>query len=93
MNKLFKPAVVEEVLASACVGISMLKANPAAVIAEAQVRQVAILNRNKPVAYVISPAVWEAVMDVLEEREDARLMEERLGELDSAIPVKLEDLV
>ena len=49
MNKPFKP-VVEQVLADACVGISMLKANPAAVIAEAQERPVAVLNRNKPVA-------------------------------------------
>lgn len=92
MNKPFKP-VVEQVLADACVGISMLKANPAAVIAEAQERPVAILNRNKPVAYLLSPAAWEAVKDMLDEREDALLVEQRLGDLDSAIPVKLADLV
>ncbi|MDR2856625.1 MAG: type II toxin-antitoxin system prevent-host-death family antitoxin [Novosphingobium sp.] len=90
---MLKPPVIEEVLANACVGISTLKANPAAVIAEAQNRQVAILNRNRPVAYVVSPSVWEAVMDMLEEREDAGLLDARLDALASALPVKLEDLV
>jgi antitoxin StbD len=93
MNDLSKSPVIAEVLANACVSISNLKANPALVVAEAQSRQVAILNRNKPVAYMISPEVWEAVIDLLEERDDAVLIEERLGDLEKAIPVKLEDLV
>jgi antitoxin StbD len=93
MNALSKPPLIEEVLAKACVSISNLKSNPAAVIAEAQLRQVAILNRNKPVAYVISPEVWEAVIDLLEEQEDAGLIAERLEGIANAIPVKLEDLV
>ncbi len=73
MNAPFKPLLIEEVLADACVSVSTLKKNPAAIIAEAQVRQVAILSRNRPVAYLISPKVWEHVLDVFAER---RLVEE-----------------
>jgi antitoxin StbD len=83
--------VIEEVLASACVSISNLKANPAAVIAEAQERQVAVLNRNKPVAYVISPKVWEAVMDMLDDRALVREAEAALLEEGDDIAVNLDD--
>lgn len=72
MNAISKPPVIEEVLADACVSVSNLKANPAAVIAEAQVRQVAILNRNKPVAYVISPQVWEYLCDLAADQSAIR---------------------
>lgn len=91
MNALGKPPVIEEVLADACVSISNLKANPAAVIAEAQMRQVAVLNRNKPVAYVISPAVWEHVLDLLDERKLVQEAQAALAEDGGDIVVDLDD--
>lgn len=85
MNAPFKPpalkkSIIEDVLATATVSISDLKKNPAAVVAEAELRQVAILNRNRPVAYVISPDVWDHICDVLADR---RLAEEAQDELDA----------
>ena len=77
MNVPFK---IDNVLADAIVGITDLKRNPAAVIEEAQLRQVAILNRNKPVAYLISPEVWEQINDVL---ADKRVMNDAQAELDA----------
>jgi antitoxin StbD len=79
MNAPFKPAIIEEILADACVSISGLKANPAAVIAEAKLRQVAILNRNRPVAYVISPEVWEYLCDLVDDHRMFREAEEELA--------------
>jgi antitoxin StbD len=73
MNAPFKPLLIEEVLADACVSVSTLKKNPASIIAEAQMRQVAILSRNRPVAYLISPKVWAHVLEVFADR---RLIEE-----------------
>lgn len=93
MNKPFKPEPIVPILADVGVSISDLKRNPAAVIAAAHEQQVAILNRNKPVAYVVSPEVWEAVLEMMEDREDAELVEQRMKELDRAVPVKLDDLV
>jgi antitoxin StbD len=76
MNAPFK---IENILAEATVGISDLKKNPAAVIAEARVRQVAILNRNRPVAYVVSPETWEYLTDML---ADQRLERDARAELE-----------
>lgn len=80
MNAPFKPPLIEEVLADACVSVTTLKKNPAAVIAEAQHRQVAVLSRNRPVAYVISPQVWEFLNDML---VDHRVEAEALEALES----------
>jgi len=73
------PFAIQEVLAGAAVSISDLKKNPAAVVAEAQHRQVAVLNRNRPVAYVIAPHVWEYLCDLV---ADQRMMREAEEELD-----------
>ena len=92
MNAPFKPDTVLPILADMCVGISELKKNPAAVVAAAQQQQVAILNRNRPVAYVISPAVWEYLCDVVDDIKLVEMIEDRQDEVDEAIPVSLEDL-
>jgi antitoxin StbD len=92
MNAPFQPDVVLPIMADACVSISGLKKNPATVIAEARHRQVAILNRNKPVAYLISPMVWEYVCDLVDDIKLAEMMDAREGELSEAVPVSLDDL-
>jgi antitoxin StbD len=93
MNKPFKPAAIVPILADVGVSISDLKRNPAAVVEAARSQQVAILNRNKPVAYVISPAVWEYLCEMHEDALDAELVRERLAEENEAIPVSLDDLL
>ncbi len=93
MNKPFTPERLEPPLADFGASISDLKRNPAAVIAEAQLHQVAILNRNKPVAYLVSPKVWERLCDLLEDFEDAGLVRERLENPGPRIRVEIDDLV
>ena len=68
------------ILASVSVGISELKANPDAVLEASGDRPVAILNRNKPVGYLLSAKAWEAVCDQLEDMELRRIAEERLND-------------
>ena len=93
MNDLSKSPIIEDVLATATVSISKLKANPAAVIAEAQQREVAVLNRNKPVAYIVSPEAWEYLCELHEDRQDAELVRERLAHPEPRIRVEIDDLV
>lgn len=57
---------MHRILASKAVGISELKANPSAVLVAARTEPVAILNRNKPAGYIVSPEVWEALSPWLE---------------------------
>lgn len=92
MNAPFKSDPVEPIHASACVGISELKKNPAAVVAAAREQQVAILNRNKPVAYVVSPEVWEYLCDLVEDRKLAEAARESLADEGENVELSFDDL-
>ncbi len=92
MSAPFKAPPTETILANACVGISELKKNPSAVIAVAQEQQVAILNRNRPVAYLIAPHVWEYLDNLADLAACDRLAEEALAEDDDEVEVSLDDL-
>lgn len=92
MNAPFKSDPVQPILADACVGISELKKNPAAVIAAAREQQVAILNRNRPVAYVVSPEVWEYLCGLEEDRRLAGEARESLAEQGENVELSFDDL-
>ncbi len=93
MNMPFTPESIVPILAEIGVSISDLKRNPAAVIGAAQAQQVAILNRNKAVAYVISPQVWERVIDMIEDYEDGKIVADRLAHPEPRIKVEIGNLV
>jgi antitoxin StbD len=80
---------MESILARASIGISELKLNPTAAIERAN-GPVAILNRNKPVAYLIPASAWEAICERLEDLELAEIVKARSGE--TPMSVKFEDL-
>jgi antitoxin StbD len=82
--------MLHEILANVGVSISDLKKNPSAVIAAAEGSPVAVLNRNKPAAYLIPADAWEAIMDLLEDVELARIVRERQD--DEEIEVSIDDL-
>ena len=81
---------IHNILADAGTSISELKKNPTAVIEAAEGRPVAILNHNKPAAYLIPAKAWEAIMERLEDAELAEIVRARAGQ--KRIRVKLEDL-
>lgn len=92
MNAPFKTDPIHHILAGRCVSVSELKKNPAAVIAAAREQQVAVLNRNRPVAYLVSPEAWENVLELLEDLEDSEIVRKRLAEPGEWIEVSLDDL-
>lgn len=92
MNKPFKPEAIVPILADVGVSISDLKRNPAAVIDAARSQQVAILNRNKPVAYMISPEMWDRVLNMLDDIEDERIVAGRLQNPGKQIEVSIDEL-
>ncbi len=81
---------MDRILASASVSISDLKKNPSRVIHDAEGAPVAILNHNKPSAYLVPAATFEAVMEQLEDYELTKLVEERAEEV--SIKVDLDEL-
>jgi antitoxin StbD len=52
---------MEHVLTSRSVSITELKRSPSAVLAQAGSETVAVLNHNKPAAYLLPPHVYEAI--------------------------------
>lgn len=80
----------EPILADACISISDLKKNPSAAIAAAEGFPLAILNRNKPAAYLVPAEAWEAIMDQLDDIELVRIARKRWNE--PSIPVNINDL-
>jgi antitoxin StbD len=82
---------METILAEQSVGISELKANPNGVIEAAEGRPIALLNRNKPVAYLLSPELYEAMLDRLEDYELSEIARERLAEPGESIKVDLNE--
>ncbi len=83
---------MRKVLADFSVSISELKKNPSSLLAQASGSPIAVLNHNKPAAYLISADTYEALMDMIEDYELAKIVQERLGDKDKAVPVSLDDL-
>lgn len=83
---------MRQVLADFSVSISELKKNPSSLLLQANGSPIAVLNHNKPAAYLVPADTYEALMDMIEDYELAKLVEERLGDKEQAVPVSLDDL-
>lgn len=83
-------AITHPILADVSAGISELKKNPMAVIAQGEGSPVAILNRNEPVFYAVPARAYEELMDKLEDVELAAIVRARLN--DSEIEISLDEL-
>lgn len=83
---------MRQVLADCSASISELKKNPTALLNEADGSAIAILNHNKPAAYLVPAETYEWLMDVVNDYELAKVVEERRGDLSDAVEVNLDDL-
>lgn len=83
---------MRQVLADCSASISELKKNPSALLADSDGSPIAILNHNKPTAYLVPAETYEWLMDILDDYELNRLVEERMKDKNSAIEVNLDDL-
>ena len=67
-----------QVLANYTASISELKRSPSSIIEQAGSEAVAILNHNKPSAYLVPSALYEKIMDVIDDYQLAKVVRERL---------------
>lgn len=81
---------MERLFARASVSISDLKKNPSRIINQSEGAPVAILNHNKPSAYIIPADAFEALMEKLEDYELSRIVQERVNE--PSVKVSLDEL-
>lgn len=81
---------MDRIYARASVSISDLKKNPSRIINEAEGSPVAILNHNKPSAYLIPAEAFEALMERFEDYNLAQLVKER--EKETTVKISLDEL-
>lgn len=84
--------MLTKIHADLSVSISELKRNPQAIIDDAHGEAIALLNRNKPTAYIIPAETYERLMEIAEDIELGQIIEQRKGEKAEAIEVDLDEL-
>lgn len=83
-------SVTHTILSDLIAGVSELKKHPMQVIRKAKGKPIAILNRNQPAFYCISPDMFEAILDKLDDEELTQIINERTNEPD--IEISIDDL-
>ncbi len=72
--------------------ISDMKRNPQALIDSAHGETIVLLNRNKLTAYIVPAKTYEMLMDLAEDIELGRIIEERKDEKKEAVEVGINEL-
>ncbi len=70
---------MDTIYSNITVSVTELKRNFAGVIKQADDCPVAILNHNRPEAYLLPAAHYERLIAQLEDMEDAKLIQERIN--------------
>ena len=83
---------MKQVLANCSVSISELKKNPSALIDQAEGEPIAILNHNRPTAYLIPAETYELLMERVEDYQLGLLVNERQNEKIKAVEVDIDEI-
>jgi antitoxin StbD len=81
---------MQTMLATATVSISDLKKNPSDIIRRSHGAPVAILNHNRPTAYLVPAAAFERIMEQLDDQYLIQLVKDRQQE--RSVKVSLDEL-
>lgn len=81
---------MHNVFADTCVSVTELKRNYTKILQQAQEQPVAVLNHNRPEAYLLPAALYERMLEQLDDAQDVRLVRERAN--GPFIEVQLDDL-
>ncbi len=83
---------MDAIYADYSISMSEFKRNPAQVLRSAGEKPVAVLNHNRPAFYMITPKLFEALVDQLADRDLVELVRSRLAMKEAAVEVDLEEL-
>jgi antitoxin StbD len=83
---------MQTLFATQVASISELKKNPTKLINDAHGKPVAILNHNTAAAYLIPVETFEKLMDLVDENELNKIVEQRLSAPFTSIKVNIDDL-
>ncbi|MGL4716259.1 MAG: type II toxin-antitoxin system Phd/YefM family antitoxin [Aeromonas sp.] len=80
-----------QILSATAASITELKRNPMGTLRDGEGDAVAILNRNEPAFYCVPPALYAYYLELAEDAELNRIVDERLEKPDF-VSVKLDEL-
>lgn len=83
---------MQTLLASQIASISELKKNPSKLIQNSHGRPIAILNHNIASAYLISAETFEKMMELIDDSELCKIVEERMSNSFESIKVDIDEL-
>uniref|UniRef100_UPI0011A2D4B2 type II toxin-antitoxin system prevent-host-death family antitoxin n=1 Tax=Geobacter argillaceus TaxID=345631 RepID=UPI0011A2D4B2 len=83
---------MDTIYADLSVSMSEFKKNPAQVLRTAGEKPVAILNHNRPAFYMVTPKIFEALVEALADRELTELVRHRLAQKDQAVEVDIDTI-
>lgn len=83
---------MDAIYADYSVSMSEFKKNPAQVLRTAGEKPVAVLNHNRPAFYMVTPKLFEALVEEFSERDLVKLARQRLANKDTAIEVDIDSL-
>ena len=83
---------MDAIYADYSISMSEFKKNPAQVLRTAGEKPVAVLNHNRPAFYMVTPKLFEALIEELADRDLVALTRERLSLKDTAIEVDVDQL-
>lgn len=81
---------MDTIYADYSVSMSEFKRNPAQVLRTAGEKPVAVLNHNKPAFYMVTPGLFEALIEEFADRDLVELARTRLAQRDAAIEVDID---
>ena len=82
---------IHQILTQQAASITDLKRDPMGIAQASQEGAVAILNRNQPAFYCVTPALFEYFQELAEDAELGKIAQERLATLDP-VEISLDDL-
>lgn len=83
---------MKPIYADYAISMTDFKKNPARVLRDAGARPVTVLNHNRPAFYMITPAVFEALIEALDDRDLLAVVRRRLARKDTAIKVDIDQI-
>lgn len=83
---------MESIYADLSISMSEFKKNPSQILRTAGERPVAVLNHNRPAFYMITPSVFETLIDRAEDRALTNIARQRLTLKDTAIEVNIDEI-
>ena len=83
---------MDTIYADYSVSMSEFKKNPAQVLRTAGEKPVAVLNHNRPAFYMVTPKLFEALVEELADRDLVDLARQRLAGKETAIEVDIDSL-